>query len=135
MKDELRRAYRFALAGSLGFAVDAGVLLLVIAALGPYWGRALSFLAAVVATWLLNRRYAFADRTSGRHPLIEFVSYLAAMLAGGVVNYGVYAAIVALAGSAGVVPYLGVAAGSLVGMAVNLALARLVVFRHGRDKG
>ena len=105
----------------------------MIGMLGPYWGRALSFSAAVLVTWLINRRYAFSDRASGQSLSGEFASYLSAMLVGGAVNYAVYAAGIGMFGSGGAIPYLAVAAGSLAGMAVNLALARLFIFRHERD--
>jgi putative flippase GtrA len=129
---EVRRVYRFALAGVAGFAVDAAVLFLTLGILGPYLGRALSFLAAVAATWAINRRYAFADRASGNSLAVEFLSYLTAMLAGGLVNLGTYALIVGTLGSSGVILFAGVAAGSLAGMVVNLILARFLVFRHQR---
>jgi putative flippase GtrA len=133
LRDEFLRLSRFAIAGVLGFLVDVGVLALTIAMLGPYWGRVVSFLAAVAATWIINRRYAFADRASGRQPGIEFVGYLGVMLAGGAVNYAVYGAVVGYFGSSGVLPYIGVALGSLAGMLVNLLLARQLVFRHKRQ--
>lgn len=123
------RTLRFGLVGIVGFLVDAGVLWMLIGPLGPYWGRLVSFPAAVVATWLLNRSYTFADRQS-RHSLPgEFGRYFVSMLAGGAVNYGTYGGLVHLFGSEGAMPYLALAAGSLAGMAVNLALASLVVFR------
>ena len=129
---ETRRVFRFALAGVAGFAVDAAVLFLTLGVLGPYLGRVLSFLAAVAATWVINRRYAFVDRASGNSLAVEFLSYLMAMLAGGAVNLGVYAALVGTFGASGVIPFAGVAAGSLAGMVVNLVLARFLVFRHQR---
>lgn len=129
---ELRRVYRFALAGAAGFVVDASVLFFTLGWLGPYFGRALSFLVAVAATWMINRRYAFADRASGTGLIAEFLTYFMAMLAGGAVNVGVYAAIIGAFGASGFMPFAGVAAGSLAGMAVNLGLARWMVFRHQR---
>jgi putative flippase GtrA len=133
LKDEFRRIGYFALAGVLGFLVDAGVLALTIATLGPYWGRVVSFFAAVAVTWVINRRYAFADRVSRRRPSVEFVGYLGVMLAGGAVNYAVYGAVIGYFGSSGPFPYIGVALGSLVGMLVNVLLARQLVFRHKRQ--
>lgn len=125
----LSRVMSFGLVGVVGFAVDAGVLALVMDALGPYWGRALSFVAAVLTTWALNRRITFADRPS-RYSLVEEIGrYFAAMCVGGAVNYAVYASAIVLFGTAGLGPYFGLAAGSLAGMAVNLTLAQIAVFR------
>jgi putative flippase GtrA len=125
-------AFRFALVGGVGFLVDAGVLTLVFDALGPYWGRAVSFFCGALTTWFLNRRYTFADRHSGLQTGREFGNYLGAMLAGGAINFGVYALLVGFAPFFAAWPVLAVAAGSLSGMAVNFTLARYLVFAHGR---
>lgn len=133
MKAAASRILRFGLAGVVGFVVDAGALAVVIGIMGPFWGRALSFFCAVIATWLINRSVTFADRHSGLPLWREFAHYLVAMLGGGVVNYAVYALVIWLAGQAGYWPTLAVAAGSLAGMGINLALARFAVFRHAVD--
>jgi putative flippase GtrA len=96
---------------------------------GPYWGRLGSFSIAVVVTWACNRGFTFADRKSGLPRGREFQRYFVAMLAGGAVNYGTYALIVLVFGGSGWMPFLALAAGSLAGMAINLTLANLVVFR------
>lgn len=123
------RILMFGLVGSVGFVVDAGVLALLIGGIGPWWGRCLSFPAAVVTTWLLNRRLTFADRPSRHSRHGEFGRYFLVMCIGGAVNYGVYGLVLALLGPAGLFPYLGLAAGSLAGMGVNLTLAHYAVFR------
>ena len=129
MKAKIVHLLHFAVAGATGFAVDVGVLALLMGPIGPYLGRLCSFFAAVVTTWLVNRNFAFADRT-GRHSLVgEFGRYFASMLLGGVLNYGVYSSVVALLGRDGVMPYLGLAAGTGVGMIVNYSLAHFVVFK------
>jgi putative flippase GtrA len=125
----LTRTVRFGLVGTIGFLVDAGWLALLLGVAGPYWGRLGSFAIAVVVTWACNRSFTFADRRSGLSRGREFRRYFGAMLAGGAVNYGVYALVVLLLGGGGLVPFLALAAGSLAGMAVNLTLANFVVFR------
>jgi putative flippase GtrA len=123
---------RFALVGTIGFLVDAAVLYALMFGLGagPYLGRAGSFLAAASATWLLNRVYTFreVERSDPKRQWLRFVGF---MVLGGAVNYGVYAAIVAVAPAHPVVPLLAVAAGSLAGLAVNFTTSRLFVFRDG----
>lgn len=133
MKALAHRTWRFALVGAAGFVVDAGVLALMMPLAGPWWGRILSFAAAVLATWLLNRNFTFRDRQSGLSPWREFARYAAAMLGGGAVNYLVYGAIIANLGADDLRPYAAVALGSISGMAVNLLLARFAVFRHAVD--
>ncbi|GAA4335968.1 hypothetical protein GCM10023165_12750 [Variovorax defluvii] len=121
----------FALAGAIGFIVDVSVLYLAAPWLGWYAARVLSFLAAATATWLLNRRYAFAGRRSGASLAREYLGYLVTMLGGAVVNYGVYVLTLhALQGPW--VPALGVALGSGAGMVLNFLSARYLVFRSRR---
>jgi putative flippase GtrA len=124
-----RQFVRFAVAGTIGFLVDAGVLYLLLPfGLGPYWARLVSFLCAVFATWQFNRRLTF-ERVQGKSLLREWHEYLAAMAFGGVCNYGVY--VLALRGlpHAGWSPMVALAAGSIAGMVVNFAAAKLWVFR------
>ena len=125
----LARTIRFGLVGVIGFLVDAGWLAVLLGLAGPYWGRLASFSIAVVVTWACNRSFTFADRKSQLSRPQEFQRYFVAMLAGGAVNYGTYALIVFLFGSGGWTPFIGLATGSLAGMAINLTLANLVVFR------
>ena len=115
---------RFAMSGAAGYVVDTIVLYVVMAlGMGFLRGRLLSFVCAVMATFLLNRRYTFAEqlqRAPGpRPPLwLEFGRYLAAMGLGGLLNLATYWFALA------------VAAGSLVGMTANFASAKWWVFIH-----
>jgi putative flippase GtrA len=128
----MRRFFSFALVGIIGFLIDAGVLTLVHPWIGPYYGRLLSFALAVVATWLCNRTLTFADRR-GEVPLLrEFGAYFVAMAAGGAVNLVVYTLLVTFVAPVAAMPVLGVAAGSLAGLAVNFVLAHFFVFRSAR---
>jgi putative flippase GtrA len=123
---------RFAIAGVAGLAVDVAVLYLALAlGLGFYAGRVVSFLCAVYATWQINRRYTFAA-VDAVAPWRQWWRYLAAMMGGGLVNYTAYSAVIAFGPRAA--PWLtvavAVAIGSLAGMAVNFAGARLFVFKR-----
>lgn len=125
-----QQVIRFVIAGVAGFVVDAGILYLALAVgLGYFAGRAVSFLCAVWATWQINRRYTF---TSGRNESawVEWWRYLAAMSVGGIANYGAYSAIVLALRGLPFLPIVGVAVGSLAGMAVNFVSAKLWVFNH-----
>lgn len=127
----IRQVFLFAVAGIIGLLVDIAVLYALRGAIGPFYGRAASFFAAVVATWLVNRSLTFRGRHSGMSRKREFTAYLTLMLAGGAVNYAAYSALVL--GSALVRQhlFLGVAAGSLAGMAVNFVTSRYLIFRRG----
>ncbi len=123
-----RQFFRFTIVGALGFLVDAGVLHLLVAGAGGdlYASRLLSFLAAASFTWAMNRRFTFGsgDRRTGR----QWARFVAVNAVGGGINYGVYAALVATVPAVAGLPVLGVAAGSLAGLAVNFTGSRTLVF-------
>lgn len=126
---------RFGLVGVAGFIVDAGLLRILLAlGLGYYSGRAVSFLAAATATWILNRSFTFRrDAPSAfGHPAAEWLGYLGLMLIGGAANYGTYAAAVALSETVRQHPEIGVALGSLAGMVINYWSAKRVIFERPR---
>ncbi len=125
-----QRTLRFGAVGVAGFIVDVAVLGLLLVPAGPWLGRAISFVAATIVTWLLNSRLTFPDRRSGHGRTGEFLRYLGVVLGGGAVNYAVYSLVVWQFGTQGLVPLLAVAAGSLAGMALNLALLLRAVFRQ-----
>lgn len=123
---------QFSLVGVAGFIVDAGVLVVVLDLLGPYFGRLLSFTLAVIVTWLLNRSFTFAQNRSEQPVHKEFGQYFMAMIGGGSANYGVYAGLVFFFDLVKQWPILGVAIGSIVGLAINFSLAKNWIFK-GRD--
>jgi putative flippase GtrA len=121
--------FRFCAVGVAGLLVDSAVLYALAPFLGWYAARVLSFLAAASATWWLNRRYTFPDdsyRTAG-FLLRQYLRYLQAMLLGGLVNYGVYAATVMLVSVPGA-PLIGVCLGSIAGLTLNFVSARYIMF-------
>ncbi len=125
----LRELVLFGLVGVIGFIVDAAILYLFKASLGLYYGRLLSFICAVLTTWVLNRHLTFSKRASGLSLTHEFSRYLGLMLGGGVVNYVSYALLVYFVEFVARQPVWGVAVGSVAGMMVNYLLARFFVFR------
>lgn len=130
---EPSRFLRFALVGTAGFVVDSAVLAVLLhgAHLDPYSGQIIAFLVAATFTWWANRRFTFADRAAAGHKSIaaEWMAFLAANGLGGLVNYAVYAALVALAPVPFNNPYLAVGAGSLAGLAFNFTLSSRMVFK------
>ncbi|BEU99772.1 GtrA family protein [Novosphingobium olei] len=119
---------RFALVGAAGFLVDAGVLALAVSmGAGLFAGRALSYLVAATFTWACNRRFTFAATQA---PSVgEWARFLVANAGGGIVNLGVYSALVVAVPLVAHAPVLGVAAGSIAGLTVNFLLSRRFVFR------
>jgi len=134
MKGGARSFAWFVVAGVLGLVVDIVVLYLLAPLFGWYAARVLSFMAAVTTTWLMNRRFAFADGVRHDSLLREYLSYVTAMLGGAAVNYAAYALTLHwLEGHGRWVAALGVALGSLSGLTVNFLSARYLVFKKGRQ--
>ncbi|UHQ56097.1 GtrA family protein [Microbulbifer sp. YPW16] len=128
----LKRIFLFTVVGALGFVVDTAVLYALKPEAGLYLGRVVSFLCAAMVTWILNRLWTFGDRVSPYSVRSEMLVYVAVMITGGLVNYSVYAWLVASSSHVRLEPILGVAAGSLSGVSVNFLAARLLVFNGQR---
>lgn len=119
---------RFCAVGAVAFVVDAGVVeaLIKLASWNPYLARVVSYLCAASFAWWLNRRYTFG---AGQGPVHrEWAKYLAVNISGGLVNYAVYAALVASSDGVRAWPWIGVAAGSAAGLLVNFAANKWYVF-------
>lgn len=127
----MRQILLFGVAGTLGFLVDAGVVSMLVHGLdwNPYAARTVSFLCAVATTYLFNRHLTFAATQKRKG---QAGRYLLAMMAGFAVNYGLYAALVHGLELVRAWPVIGVAAGSVAGLALNYLSARFWVFNQGR---
>ena len=123
----------YALSGVAGFIVDSSVLYLLKDIMGLYAARLVSFLCAAFSTWMFNRAITFRNRNSGHSKDNEFGFYLALMMIGGGINYGVYAFMIARYAVIALYPVFGVAAGSLAGMTVNLVTSRFLLFRFRQE--
>lgn len=121
---------RFAVVGTVGFAIDGGLLyLLVRSEVDPYLARALSFPPAVTATWYLNRVWTFASRAGTARR--QYARYVGVQVVGAASNYGVYAAILSFGHRSPEGALAALAAGSLAGLLINFAGARALVFVSG----
>ncbi|WP_424812562.1 GtrA family protein [Roseococcus sp. YIM B11640] len=121
---------RFGVVGVVGFLVDAGVLMAMIAlGLGPYAGRVVSYLAAASTTFALNRAWTFSTAARDAPVASQWGRFVALNLIGFVANYGTYAALLAGTTLVAAYPVIGVAAGSLAGMFINFGLSRRYVFK------
>jgi putative flippase GtrA len=123
---------RFGVVGTLGFVIDTATLYAALGlGAGLYLGRVLSYITAASANWALNRAWTFrqASRTGRRK---QWALFLLVNLLGFAVNYGTYTLLVSTWPVAAAHPVIGVAAGSLAGMAGNFLLSRRFVFRPER---
>ena len=120
---------RFGLVGAVGFAVDGGLLqLLVSLGWGPIAARALSFPAAVLATWWLNRSITFRGRESGGL-LRSLLRYVAVSVVGTGVNFGIYASLVLSSATMATYPLLPFAIASGVALVFNYLGSKHFAFR------
>lgn len=118
----------FALAGFVGFAVDAGILtVLVNLGLDARFARLVSFACAMVVTWLINRSLAFGDRV-GSDMVAEFLRYLSASVLAALVNLGVFTALVTFGGLFARWPVLAVAVAIALSMSLNFWSYLRIVF-------
>jgi putative flippase GtrA len=120
---------RFSLVGVAGFAVDAGVLYLALyIGFGYFAGRAISFILAVLTTWLINRQFTFVNRPD-ISITTEISRYFIAMSLGGLVNYLAYSIIIMACRDLPFFPLIGVAVGSIAGLFFNFLSAKMWVFK------
>ena len=119
----------FVLVGLIAFFVDAIVLtfLSMWAGISAILARIPSFLAAVITTWLLNRRYSF--RTRAPASFQEFFHYLGAMIIGLSANLVTFIIIVSLSQIAADVPVLALVPATAAGMVSNFVLGRMILLK------
>jgi putative flippase GtrA len=120
---------RFAVVGTVGFAVDAGVLQLLVGLAGwsPFAGRVVSFPAALTATFVLNRAWTFpALRMS---PVRAYGAYGVIQTIGALINLFVFSVCLLAVPSLYQRPVIALAIGSGVAMLFNYCASRRLVFR------
>ncbi|BCH52886.1 GtrA family protein [Agrobacterium vitis] len=124
----MKKLVRFALVGSAGFVVDAGLLwlLLSFSALGPLAARALAILAALLVTWRLNRDFTFG--ASRQSLAVEGFRYGSVGLVSALVNYGLYAGL--LIAIPALNPFAALVFASLAAMAFSFFGYSRFVFRR-----
>lgn len=123
----VRHILRFALVGAIGFAIDAGLLyLLVRAGVSPYLARGISFPPAVTATWYLNRVWTFSvpDARAGQ----QYARYVAVQIGGALSNYAVYALILSVIPVTPERAVGALAVASSIALILNFSGAKMLVF-------
>lgn len=115
--------------------MDAGLLhaLTSAASLDPVSARLVSFLAAVTATWALNRSMTFADRASPR-AIREWGRYFGVSAFGAGFNFIVYLAAVGFSPWFAARPVAALALASALAMCVNYLGYKHLAFR-GEGRG
>ncbi len=122
--------FRFALVGTGGFVVDAGLLwLLLQAGFDPYSGRIFSYIAAASFTFACNRIFTFVQHSRETVMWRQWALFLGVNLGGFALNYGAYVLLLLTVPLVAAYPLLGVAAGSLAGLLFNFSASKKWVFR------
>ncbi|HEY1638977.1 MAG TPA: GtrA family protein [Rhizomicrobium sp.] len=127
------RFFRFALVGTAGFVINEAALWIALhlLALNAYWGGVFSFLVAVTFTWWGNRTLTFSEQAarSGGHIAKEWLAFVTANGVGFLVNFAVYASLVAVAPKPLSNPFMALVFGTLTGLVFNFVLSSRFVFR------
>jgi putative flippase GtrA len=128
----------FAAVGLLGFAVDGGVLSILVQINGwnPFVSRGASFALAVTVTWLLNRFFVFhTQKDASRRTGSEYGRYLVVQIGGAIVNLGVYWGLLTMAPGLRATPIIALACGAVFGLVFNYVGARVWVFSDPSNRG
>lgn len=124
-----REFMRFLVVGTVGFAVDGGMVwVLVSGGMDPLVARCFSFPMAVLVTWWLNREWTFTSssrKLASRH---QIAAYIAVQLIGGSANFVAYAAVLSFITPTPPNALMAFALGSALGLIVNFTGAKWFVF-------
>lgn len=121
------RVAKFIVVGAIGFAIEAVIITVSVKTnfATAVSARVLSFPAAVVVTWLLNRMLTFGSRS----PMtIEFARYLSTQIVGALTNLAVYWGLISTNSVLEYNPVIALAIAAIVGLVVNYTLSALWVF-------
>jgi putative flippase GtrA len=119
--------------GTVGLLIDIAVLYALKPMLGLFFSRGVSFFAAVLTTWYLNKTITFQGKKSTLPIHRELIAYVGLMLLGGAVNYVTYIWLVTAYEYVQSNPFLAVTAGSLAGMLLNYSTSKFVIFRKNSN--
>jgi putative flippase GtrA len=122
-------AAKFALAGLMGFVVDAGVLHLGLSSgLGSAAARAISILSAMQLTFLINGLLIFKCVTR-RNFAGHWAAYMVASGFGNFCSYMIFITLTSLHGSLLSKAWIAFPASTFAAYLINFTGARLLVFR------
>ena len=122
--------FRFGLVGTLGFLVDAGVVLIFAKFLNidPIFSRIPAWLTAVSTTYIFNVNFTFSEKNSklekNRKRPKRYILYILSQLSGGAINILVFSLLVSFVGSSW---FVSLVVGTLFGLMINFYGASIVI--------
>jgi putative flippase GtrA len=136
----LAQFLRFATVGVKISLIDAGLLYLLhhFVDVNLYVARIISLGTAIMAGYLLNRYFTFGGNERGCF-YRQMAGHFGVHLTGGVINYGIFTAIVFLghltierAILLTLLPLVGLISGGVIGLTFNFIFSKKLVFRSRR---
>jgi putative flippase GtrA len=126
--------WRFALVGCIGFAVDAGILIVLLkhSLLPLAISRLISFSSAVSVTWLMNRQFTFRIGSRPIHAR-ECRRYFVVSALGALINYGLFLLIMSAVPRLAPYPVVVLAIAAGVAMLFNFVGSRRYAFSTIND--
>ena len=123
----------FSLNGALGLITDIIVFFFSSLYLDLYISRIISFVFAVVVTWILNRSITFKQKDNILPIYLsdlayEFKRYFLASLIGGVINLSTYFLYI-YKNNYHLDKYIAILLGSLAGLIFNFIFSKFIVFK------
>jgi putative flippase GtrA len=130
MPARLHPALKFALVGAVGFAVDAGLLILLfdILQLELASSRIAAFVCAASTNWFLNRVYTFADRDHRGRKSLQWMRFVASAVLSAIPNLGIFFLLMQVFPETTGYALLAMCCGILAGYISNYQLSRWWVF-------
>ena len=127
---------RFGLVGAVGTVIDLSVIALLVDGLGVWfgWARLAGFIVAVTANFFNNDRFTFTGPREAS-TVVRWARFVATSSMGMAVNYAVSMALFLHVPLFSQLYPLAAACGTLAGMGINFAGARLYAFRVGTGGG
>lgn len=123
------RVVKFAIVGGIGFVVDVSIFsfFLYVVELEIFPTRVIAFVCAASATWLGNRMLTFSDRKKVSRRT-QWQKSLVAACCSAIPNLLVFKLCITYLGEQGIMAYVALVAGILVGMVSNYFLSSKWVF-------
>ena len=128
----MKKIFSFGAVGVVGFFIDSCIFFIANHFL-PYWlSRLISFIFAVLTTWILNRNITFKIKNDKVNLFREFMKYLSSMIIGGTINYLSFIILLKNIDLFRSNPLYGIALGSILGMLANYFFASFWVYKKSK---